>query len=229
MSDITNSSRAIFVLSLPRSGSSAVAGALHRMGVDMGQGHWQPKDASNPGGYYEDLRWQRLNKELAGSGYASRHVAKLPDRHREAYRDLFELCSRQALWGVKAPRMAFLFQHLWPLASSFCELRVVSVVRPKEEVIDSLQRHSEVAYGGARRMSRARAARLVANWHRAELQSQRDCPQAGHVVHYGRLVEDPERELIDLVRFVFEGTGIEPDLTEAIEWIQPGLRHHVSS
>ena len=41
------SSRAIVVLALPRSGGSATAGALHEMGVDLGEGHLQPPDPLN--------------------------------------------------------------------------------------------------------------------------------------------------------------------------------------
>ncbi len=65
------------VLSTLRSGSSCVAGALHRLGVDMGAGHFQPADTNNQAGYYEDLRWQAVTKEITGGRYY--HDAFQPD------------------------------------------------------------------------------------------------------------------------------------------------------
>jgi hypothetical protein len=41
-------SRCILVVSVPRAGSSCVAGVLHKLGIDMGSGHFQPDDKFNP-------------------------------------------------------------------------------------------------------------------------------------------------------------------------------------
>lgn len=221
-------SRAIFVLSLPRSGSSCVAGALHRLGVDMGEGHWQPADASNSKGYYEDLRWQYLNKQLAGFQYDAIRVHTLPQRYFEAYRDLFELCSRKPLWGVKAPRMAFVFPLIQPIGVSFCELRVVVVRRNIDDVVASLQRHSEVAYGGRRKMSVPQAKNVIGVWQRAL-----DVAAVGHngrvfEVSYEALLDETEDALSALAAFCFEGMG-QPDTREAVEWIDPSMCHHRQS
>ena len=221
-------SRAIFILSLPRSGSSCIAGALHRMGVDMGEGHWQPLDASNPRGYYEDLRWQALNKDLAGYGYSARSVYWLPDQHRAAYRRLFELCSQEPTWGVKAPRMAFTFKHFISLAREFCEVRVVVIERDLDDVVASMKRHSEVAYDGTRRMSDAEASALIQTWQAALLDAIKTFRGPTCVVTYDDVIEKPETALRDLAKFCFEGKPM-PDLKEAIEWVDPEMRHHAAS
>lgn len=219
------SSRAVFVLSLPRSGSSCVAGALHRLGIDMGEGHWQPTDASNPKGYYEDLRWQVLNKDLAGHGYSSRLVYSLPDRHREAYRDLFELCSRNPLWGVKAPRMAYVFQHLHPIGNAFCDIRIVVIHRNLEHVTSSLIKHSQVAYGGRQTLTERRASALVNLWYSAMNQAVDSFGGPNLHIRYDHVIESPRKAINGLAQFCFDGRPM-PNLQEAIRWVDPQMRHH---
>ena len=221
-------SRAVFVMALPRSGSSCLAGSLHRMGVDMGEGHWQPMDTLNPKGYYEDLRWQRVNKMLAGLRYNVRRVYSMPERHKGIYRSLFEMCSKQPIWGVKAPRMAFTFQHVHPLAEGICELRVILLERDLDAVVASMQRHSEVAYEGAYQMSDFRASRLIHKWDKALRMGLDTFDGPTHRAHYDDLIEQPADTLQGVAGFCFEGLTM-PDLTEAIKWIDPSLRHHLPS
>jgi hypothetical protein len=63
-------SRCVLVVSIPRAGSSCVAGVLHKLGVDMGEGHFQNKDKFNPKGYFEDLQWRYANQRITGRGYS---------------------------------------------------------------------------------------------------------------------------------------------------------------
>lgn len=222
-------SRAVFVLSLPRSGSSAVAGALHRMGVDMGEGHLQVPDASNAGGYYEDLRWQRVNKQLAGYRYSTRRVWTLPETQRAAYRDLAERCAQAAdVWGVKGPRLAFTFHLVHPIVAEVAEVQVVVVRRAWDEVRDSLIRHSQVAYGGGLRMAQHEAERLLRNWENALVYSVDSFPGPKHAIEYGELMgEGQEAVLYDLERFCFRGMGhLSLGIAPALEWLDPGMRHH---
>ena len=196
------------------------------MGVNMGEGFLQVPDASNPKGYYEDLRWQSLNKELAGHGYSSRRVPSLPARHEQRYRALFEKCALAPLWGVKAPRLAFVFQHLPALCP--CELRVVHVVRNLDDVYASMQRHSEVAYSGRRKMSLFRVQRLIDNWQRALLEGLGPFDGPVHLVSYDRMVRDPEQEIGELAGFCYDGMEI-PDVEGAVQWVDPELWHQRSS
>lgn len=194
----------------------------------MGEGHWQPLDASNPKGYYEDLRWQALNKDLAGHGYSARTVYWFPNRHRAAYSKLFELCSQKLIWGVKAPRMAFTFKHFVGLAREFCEVRVVVIERDLDDVIASMMRHSEIAYNGQLRMEHNQAASLIQTWQAALLDAIKTIRGPTCVVTYDDVIEKPEAALRDLAEFCFEGKPM-PDLKEAIEWVEPGMRHHAAS
>lgn len=97
-------SRCVCVLSLPRSGSSTVAGMLHRLGVDMGTGHFQGHDDNNPRGYYEDLRFQELAKSLSGERYGTRKPAVIPEQTQRKYSAL--IAERAALpCGVSRARV----------------------------------------------------------------------------------------------------------------------------
>jgi len=221
-------SRAIFVLSTPRSGSTATAGALHRLGVDMGEGHLQRPDASNERGYYEDLRWQRINKQLAGYRYETRKVWTLPARQAEQYRLLAAECAQAPLWGVKGPRLAFTFHLVHPLVAHFAKVRVVVVQRARAEVIASLIRHSQVAYGGALRMAEHEAVRLLERWETALAHSLGSFHGPVHVVEYGELMgANQVAELHALEAFCTEGLDVQRrGIEEALRWLDPGLRHH---
>lgn len=54
----------ILVTGCPRSGTSATAGLLVKLGIPLGA-NFQPHDGSNPGGYWEDLDWLRIVRSAA--------------------------------------------------------------------------------------------------------------------------------------------------------------------
>lgn len=215
------------VLSLPRSGSSAVAGALHKMGINMGEGFLQVPDASNSKGYYEDTRWQALNKALAGAGYSARRVWTLSDRRASQYRELAQLCSQDDMWGAKGPRMAYTFHLVAPVVSECAEVRVVWVHREWSEVVASMVKHSNTAYDKSRKMTAGQAGRLLGVWNKALVHSLRSFEGPEFLVQYDELLEAPDDVLGLLAEFCFDGLPM-PDLTEAIEWVDAGMRHHLS-
>jgi len=55
--------RPVVVLGMHRSGTSAVAGCLERLGICMGR-RLAPGDEWNPGGYFEDRDLVELNDRL---------------------------------------------------------------------------------------------------------------------------------------------------------------------
>ena len=74
----------VIVLGCYRSGTSAVAGILHHLGVMMGKEFDKPAK-SNPTGYYEDLEFKRLfdmmaeGKDVEGPYYVRNPFTKEPD------------------------------------------------------------------------------------------------------------------------------------------------------
>jgi len=191
-------SRCITVLSLPRSGSSCIAGCLHRLGVDMGAGHLQHADKNNPRGYYEDQRWQQITKALAGrynGGYQIKRVWALPERQAREYDSLAQTCARKPLWGMKGPDMAFTFQYVHPIVARYAEVRVVRVQREREAVIRSLMAHSRRAYGGRAVLNRPRATQLLEQWSEALEAGLKAFGGPILDVRYEDVIADPETQI----------------------------------
>lgn len=222
-------SRAVFVLSLPRSGSSCIAGALSRLGVNMGDGHLQKPDENNPRGYYEDLRWQRVNKDLAGHGYQTQRVWMLPKRHRDKYEALAGECSQQPVWGLKGPRMAFTFQYIHPIVSTVAEVRVVWVQRERQAVVSSLLTHSRQAYRGKFALTRRKANDILARWNESLCAGLETFDGPVLEVDYSAFLVDPRSELGELAYFVFDGFEEHCTLDgfeQAFVFVEPKLQHN---
>jgi hypothetical protein len=161
-------SRCILVFCLPRSGSSALAGALHRMGVDMGEGFLQRPDALNPRGYYEDLRWHGVNKALSGYGYEIWEPVRMTRIVEKRLGALLDQLDDKSLWGMKSPRLAFTASAIIPeIERRGHDVRALVTRRPIGQVVDSMRRHSQKAYSGSRRLTPRAAETLIMRWKKA--------------------------------------------------------------
>lgn len=216
-------SRAIVVLGLPRTGSSALAGAIHRFGIDMGEGYWQPRDELNYRGYYEDLRWQNIHKPATGYRYTI--DVKLRERHLKAYERLIKQLNEQPLWGFKSPRTVFVYPTLQPMLS---EHRVVVIEREWEHTVKSYTRHSQRAYGGKQAVSEEQADTVLARWHEALEQSVTECEHPIYRIQFEDLIGDTERIVRELAKFAYAGTPLdytEKQIETACRWIDPEMTH----
>ena len=214
-------SRCIIVLGIPRSGTSAVAGTLHRMGVDMGDGHFQPVDALNARGYYEDLRWQRIHKALAGIQYTTRFSYDIPQLYKKAYRNLVGELSHQKLWGFKTPRACFTLHHVTPLLEEAgVEMRLVVVRRDFSASVGSIMRHSQIAYGGRLAMRAEEATALMTHWNAALTLQVQNFDGPIYEVNFESFLEYPLSTAEDLAQFC----GVHgADILAAIGWLDEGL------
>lgn len=153
--------RAVVVLGMHRGGTSAVAGQLHRLGVDFGP-RLMPANADNPSGYYEhndvvnlhdrfllrlDATWDALFPPVYDP---ARWDALAPAPGLPTYREeLLALLRRDfpagaptlAPWGLKDPRLCLLlpwWEPLWATLGS--EPFFVIVLRHPAAVAASLHR-----------------------------------------------------------------------------------------
>jgi hypothetical protein len=188
----------------------------------MGEGFLQQADALNKRGYYEDLRFQRISKSLAGAGYQYREPAELPEAQERALRQLVQRRSEEHdMWGFKGPRTAWTLHLLLPIIEEYCEVKVVVVRRPWGDVVDSMQRHSAIAYGGQHVMTQREAAHLLGDWQEALERRLEIVAWPTHLVEYHRLLKSPEKALRELEVFVFGDNAGRID--EAMEWVDPGM------
>lgn len=220
-------SRAIFVLSIPRSGSSCVAGCLHRLGVDMGSANYmQNTDFLNPGGYYEDRRFQNITKQIAGQKYTVRYRAPTEDQLDAYWELVMQRCKNYPIWGVKGPRMAYTFHYIWPMLD---DVRVVHVERDWESNVSSMKRHSELAYNGFLKMDRERAEALLVRWNEAVENRIAAFPGPVHSICYDQLFVEPVDTLLELHDFCFSGIEhlSKRIVAPAMTWLNEGYRHYV--
>lgn len=118
----------ILVVGCYRSGTSAVAGVLHHLGVAMGE-EFDPPARSNPKGYFEDLGFKRLFDAAVG-GENVDGLLDVAVRGREL---------RHPLWGVKDPQLCLLAPNVvGVLERNRFAHKVVATDRDKEAICASL-------------------------------------------------------------------------------------------
>lgn len=143
----------VVVLGLPRSGTSAVAGTLHRLGVHMGD-ELMPAFHVNPKGFYEDMEFVRLHNRLMCGRDKDPREDMILAQGGEAWRHyaaaIAARCGRP-VWGVKDPKLCFLLPKF--VAFAPCLVRVVAVARRFHDVVDSYSR----LWGGGMGVDEARA------------------------------------------------------------------------
>ncbi|MGH7072889.1 MAG: glycosyltransferase [Stellaceae bacterium] len=223
---------AVLVLGMHRSGTSALAGVLHGLGIEFGR-TLMPATTDNPRGYFEHLQLYAVHEAVLGAlgsrwddirplqaGWESGPVA-------EAARHALRAVIRQdfaaaRLWAVKDPRLCRLVPLWRPVLAEFS-------VTPRYLLM--LRRADEVAASLAARDGMSRAtARLL--WLRHILEAEaasRDFPRA--IVHYHELVEEPARGaalLARIARTLDIALPASPaTAAQAIEtMVAPELRHH---
>jgi glycosyltransferase involved in cell wall biosynthesis len=143
------SNTAIFVLGMHRSGTSALAGTLSKLGVDFGP-DLLPPQPDNPKGFFEHKEIVTIHDEiLCKIGLRWDDPRPLPP-HWEQRRDLESLKERlkevvirdfgeSLLWGLKDPRLCRLLPLWIPMLKELnVTLYVVMLLRDPAEVAGSL-------------------------------------------------------------------------------------------
>lgn len=222
-------SRAIIVLAPPRTGSSALAGVLQRLGVQMGD-DVQPADMLNKKGYYEDRYWQTVNKDVAGWGYEVLEPDEIDEATKDRYRQVIAHYDEQHdVWGFKNPRACFTLQFIWPLLDEAgVDVRVVDLHRDYDDAVRSLQRHSRLAYGGQHEMTLEEAAALQRRWHKAARQRRDEALARQYLLlgmWYEVLMRDTFESLETLWRFCFDDEVQRERLALAAGFLSPELRN----
>lgn len=227
---VTSSTDALLVLGMHRSGTSAVTGALARLGLHLGES-LVPAAADNPGGYFENADVVALHEELfAALGRSWDDVRELPagwehgpqaEAALEAIRrDILPSLQRQRPWAVKDPRMCRTLP-LWKRV--FADEGIVPaclvVVRHPDEVAASL---------AARDGMPATQARLL--WLRHVLESvlaSEGFPRV--VLGYRELLANPDSALASALA----GLGVKaikaPAGATLSEFVSSTARHHTAA
>ncbi len=221
------SSLCFLVVGVPRSGTSCISGLLHKMGVDMGAGHFQGADAFNRRGYFEDLRWRMVTQRVTGRGYDLRAADPefaVGKRQRRLWRKLAKECAQKPLWGIKDTWMPFVGRWVIPIIEAQgVTVRMIVTERDRVASVASVARHLQKSYKGRYRYG---AERIIHEWTAALERTVIEFQGRAMRVSYDRLVADPRRVIPMLGEFVYVDKNMwKYSLGTLADWVTPALKH----
>ena len=223
--------KAILVLGMHRSGTSAVTGVLIRLGATAPR-TLLPAAEDNPLGFWESAPFVDFNDRLlraAGTDWdlwSRPRLERLASETRSQFEREFETLldgefGEAPLFVIKDPRICRLAPFwIQQLQTRGINVAVAIVVRPAFEVARSLVARDGIAV--------EHAALL---WLRHVLESERD---TRHVPRVMLRYEDVLSDWRAVANRVSSGLGVEwlptsADMTQAIDdFVQPRMRHHVA-
>ena len=220
----------ILVLGMHRSGTSAVAGAVRMLGVDLGDSLMPGRAGENPQGFFEDTRVMAANENILESAASSWDdpFGIDPgwfdsDEGKPHARDLSSLLvgmfPEDALCGVKDPRICRLLP-VWTAALEQAGLapHVLLVTRPCAEVADSLARRNG--------FSREKSAFLWADHVLRAEEGTRRIPRV--FLPYADLLENPAGVLAGAGHALGITWPVSPEAasTRLRAFVTGELRHH---
>ena len=210
---------AIAVPCLPRSGSSMVAGILHHLGVDMGEGN--RANQFNERGYFEDVRFLNFHRAVSAT-VADRYRLRLrlPAARPHLFGDLavrysrlLAACGRRPLWGVTDPELAYYFDEFIRLMPPGVEVRVAVPRRDPAAVAGSLR--------GKFAFTAREAGDIVADYTQALDRLVVAWPGPIVEIDYDDCLADPGAAVAALADLA----GV-PATDKAVSSVDAGLRHH---
>lgn len=205
----------VFVLGMHRSGTSAVAGTLARMGLTPGKHDFAPSP-DNAKGYYESAPLADINEGLlnilGGTWYEppEKYVWKwLPNHYEESLRTFHEEFPEEP-WMWKDPRLCLLLPYWLSILEG--DFRAVVVRRPQREVAASLKARDGMSLAAARRL-------CTTYWQAIN----RNLTLPHTEVKYADLLAQPQETAERMAAFL----GLPaPDMGEIHAFLSPDLRHH---
>lgn len=199
----------VLVLGTHRSGTSAVAGVLHNLGINMGD-RLLGAHPSNPKGHFEDLDFLNLNDKVVKNW--RNPLLTVTGEQLDRYQELVDAKDHQRLWGIKDPRLCITAKHFIQMLG---DVKIVLVDRNTEASINSLLVvHGELNY------DRAKTIQEIYLRERQDFLDSVSLPT--YRVQYERLVHFPLIEIVWLFNFVYP----ENPVNSALDFIDPSLRHY---
>lgn len=220
---------AIIILGGHRSGTSVTARIIHELGfpaAPTGDRLLRPlpgHEADNPDGYYEDTAFVKLHRRMLGEQRLSlggwknprRDDAEILKRRPEYRRRVAERDEASRDWSLKDPRLCLvgdvLFETLEELA---IECRIVTTLRPVDEVVGSIER---------RGLARADATRIAETFDAGrqaavQLAAERGVPCVELALASAREPMEIERQIRTLLEFVGREELDVGELVKLVRW-----------
>ena len=213
------SSNAICIAGAHRSGTSMLTRILHRCGLDLGpKQDLMPAAADNPDGFWENLRFVKINDEVLNALGGSWDLppwqeANFEQDHLDPIRNkarlLIESFADRARWGWKDPRNC-LTLPLWK--SLLPGLKTVIIVRNPLETAYSMRARNGNSYALGLRLWEIYNRRLIAHTR----------PESRIITLYQVFFEQPDAELRKIAAFL---EWPETEIAAATAIIDKSRRH----
>ena len=216
----------VCIAGMHRSGTSMVARLLNLCGVYIGSADdFAPSQTDNPEGYWENLRFVRLNDQILEALGGAWDVPPLfpPGWElqpamtllRAQAALLLQTMPDQTIWGWKDPRNSLTLPFWYCLIP---RLQVIHCIRNPLEIVRSLQKrgYSSANFG----------LKLWLTYNRTlmDAASRAECV----ITHYDTFFFDPEGELRRIVNLLnIPASSL--DINRACAAAVPGLRHQRST
>ena len=212
----------VFIMGCHRSGTSLLTGLLKRCGLHVGTNLlMHAKD--NPKGHYEEKRFLNLNNQLLIRNGGSWHSPPHSISYQGLRKPMIEFLGREE-WkrefvGWKDPRICLTFP-LWHELIQPEKVKIVYIIRPLEEIAQSLVHRDGRTYGMTYRkaLELGRFYRRHAHnqLHRKGVQYQVTC--------FASFFEPTwKNELESICEFI--GLKLPKNLRRLEQFITPKLRH----
>lgn len=143
-------SKAVIVIGMHRSGTSALSGELAQFGVFMGKHLFKAQAGVNDKGFWENSRLVELNEELLDHQVSSwdnplgtlKSQSPVEEDYYKMATDLIDSeYASSKVWGMKDPRVSVLLPFwLRVLKNVNCDVNYLLMVRNPEEVAASLMK-----------------------------------------------------------------------------------------
>jgi hypothetical protein len=196
--------KAIVVLGTQRSGTSVVSGILSKLGVDLG--NFRPSDETNPYGYFEDIEFSKLIKEvfddLGRDGNNPPEYEEIIENRQKFESKIRKLCEEKSRgkdnWGWKVPGTNSVIELFLP---HLINPHFVIVFRNPLQVADSIVKRAKLR--GDEEINQLKALKLVATYNEQItnfLERHQDFPKI--FVSYEILIKDPISESRKLSAFL---------------------------
>lgn len=199
--------RVIMVMGPGRSGTSAVAGILHHLGIDLGA-NFVPADGNNEAGTFEDLELFKLNR------------TSMPAEHRRRLSEEYVAIRNRRnpdMWAMKDPHLVEMAHHYWPYLGD--DIRMIVAIRDRGAMEASFRKAYE-----------ASAADTERRYNEVLAMQQRNLAAfEGPIleIQFEELMQDPETVVRRISEFAFEGFE-EPSpekFAAAVAHIRPDIVH----
>ncbi|OIJ10625.1 hypothetical protein BKP37_17850 [Anaerobacillus alkalilacustris] len=141
-------------MALHRSGSSATAGIMHHLGINMGDELIRARDF-NPKGLFENVHFMRLNHQILRKAGGSWHkpptkeAIKSVSFNPRTIRFFFKE-QVKPVWGLKDPRLLITYEYLQPYFQEISsDITYVFVHRPYQSSVKSLAHRDRISQSKA--------------------------------------------------------------------------------